>query len=77
MGRVGFDWVEGIFLPNSPWWVKKNSTQSDLSHKSNPIHMGRVDRVESMGLTNFIIIIIIKLNRKKNININILKKPKN
>ena len=74
MGRVGFDWVEGIFLPNSPWWVKKNSTQSDLSHKSNPIHMGRVDRVESMGLTNFI---IIKLNRKKNININILKKPKN
>ena len=39
--------------------------------------MGRVGRVEPMGLTNFIIIIIIKLNRKKNININILKKPKN
>ena len=77
MGRVGLDWVEGIFLPNSPWWVKKNSTQSDLSHKSNPIHMGRVGRVEPMGLTNFIIIIIIKLNRKKNININILKKSKN
>ena len=29
MGRV-----EGIFLPNPPWWVKKNSTQPNPSHKS-------------------------------------------
>ena len=51
---------------------KFNPTQSNPSHKSNPTHMGRVKPV---GLTNFIIIIIIKLS-KKNININILKKLK-
>ena len=62
MGRI-----KGIFLSNPPWWVKKNSTQPNLSHNSNPTHM---DRVEPMDLTNFIviiiiIIIIIKLSRKK------------
>ena len=45
----------------------------------NPTHMGRVGLgwVEPMGLTIFIIIIIINKLSKKNTNINILKKPKN
>ena len=33
---VCMGWVEGIFWPNPPWWVKKNSTQLNPSHKSNP-----------------------------------------
>ena len=41
--------------------------------QSNPTHMGRV---EPMSWAIFFITIIIKLS-KKNININILKKPKN
>ena len=73
MGRVG---LKGFFYLTHHGGSKKNSTQSDLSHKSNPTHMGRVGRVEPMDLTNFFIIII-KLSRKKNININILKKSKN
>ena len=32
MGRV-----EGIFDPTLAGWVKKNSTQPNPSHKSNPI----------------------------------------
>ena len=36
---------------------QKNSTQPNLSHKSNPTHIGRVGQI--------IIIIIIKLSRKK------------
>ena len=43
-------WIEGIFLPNPPWWVKKNLTQPNPSHKSNPTRMGRV---EPMSLTKF------------------------
>ena len=75
-GYMGRD--EGIFLPNPSWWVKKNSTQADSSHKSDPTRHGSD---WTHGFDNFIIIIIIiiiiinKLS-KKNININILKKLK-
>ena len=61
----------GDFL-TQPTMVGQKKFNPNPSHKSNPTHMGRVKPV---GLTNFIIIIIIKLS-KKNININILKKLK-
>ena len=64
MGRV-----EGIFWPNPPWWVKKNSTQLNPLYKSNPTHMGQV---EPMSLTNFFFLLLNWV--EKNININILKK---
>ena len=56
----GWVWLSGFFDPTHHGWSKK----------FNPTHMGRV---EPMDLKFFII--IIKLSRKKNINI--LKKPKN
>ena len=52
---VGLGRVKEIFWPNPPWWVKKNSTQPNSSHKSNPTHIGWLI---------FFITIIIKLSRK-------------
>ena len=56
--------------------------QPNLTHHISPTQPNPIQstwfglgRVEPMSLKNFIIIIIIKLS-KKNININILKKPK-
>ena len=71
--------VHGSGLGNfftQPTMVDKKKIQPNPTHYisptwPDPTHMGRV---EPMDLTNFIIIII-KLS-KKNININILKKPK-
>ena len=60
-------WFEGIFLPTPPWGVKKNSTQPNPSHKSNPTHMGWAGSGWTHGLDNIfiiIIIIIIKLSKK-------------
>ena len=34
MGRV-----KEIFWPNPPWWVKKNLTQPNPLHKSNPTQL--------------------------------------
>ena len=56
--RVCMGRVEGIFWPNPPWWVKKNSTQP------NPTHMDRVGSGWTHGFDIFIIIII-KFSRKK------------
>ena len=66
----GSDWVElkEFFLPNSPWWVKKNSTQPNPSHKSNLTQPNARVSGWTYGLDKFIIIIIIiiiKLSRKK------------
>ena len=55
----------GDFWPNPLWWVKKNSTQPNPSHKSNPtqpIWVG-LGQIEPVGLTIFLF--IIKLSRKK------------
>ena len=56
--------VKEIFGPNLPWWVKK--IQPNPTHHISPIQPTWVGlgRVELMGWTNFIIIII-KLSRKK------------
>ena len=63
MGRV-----EGIFWPNPPWWVKKNLTQPNPSHKSNPTqpnpHESGWVRLNLWVWQIFFIIIII-LSRKK------------
>ena len=50
MGRVG-----RYFQHNSLWWIKKNSTQSNLLQESNPTHG---DQVGPMGWTYFLITII-------------------
>ena len=42
--------------------------------KPNPTHMGWV---ESMGWTNLLLLLLLLNLVEKNININILKKPKN
>ena len=63
MGRV-----EGIFDPTHHGGSKKNSTQPNPSHKSTWVGL-------NPWVWQIFIIIIIKLS-KKNININILKKPK-
>ena len=66
---VCMGWVEGIFCPNPPWWVKKNSTQSSPLHKSNPTQPNPYG-LGWVGLNSWIwqiiiIIIINKLSRKK------------
>ena len=53
--------LKRFFNPTHYGRLKKNSTQINPSHKSNPTHMSQV---ESMDWTIFIIIII-KLSRKK------------
>ena len=70
MGRV-----DGIFWPNPPWWVKKNSTQPNPSHKSNPTHMSRVGSGWTHEFDKFSLLLLLYWV-EKNININILKKPK-
>ena len=67
--RMCMGQVKGIIWPNPPWWVKKNLTQPNPSHKCNPTHMDRVRSGWTHELDKFIIIIIIiiiiKLSRKK------------
>ena len=57
--------------------IQSNPTHHISPTQPNPTQSTwfGLGRVEPMSLKNFIIIIIIKLS-KKNININILKKPK-
>ena len=69
---VSMSRVEGFFDPTHHGWVKKNTTQPNPPHKSNPTHMGQV---EPMGWTNLFYYYYILLNWvEKKININILKK---
>ena len=59
--------VQGIFLPNPPQWVKKNSTQPNPTHHLSPTQPTWVGlgRVEPLGWAICFITIIIKLSRKK------------
>ena len=63
-GVHGSGWVglRRFFLSNPPWWVKKNSTQPNPSHKSNLTHMGRVGSSWIHGLDNFIYLLLLLLN---------------
>ena len=47
-------WVEGIFQPNSSWWVKKSLTQANSSQEFNPTTWIGLGWVESMGWIVFI-----------------------
>ena len=64
---VCIGWVERIFWPNPLRWVKKNSTQPNPTYhisptQSNPTYMGRV---EPMGLTIFLLLLLLNWVEKK------------
>ena len=72
MGQVRSGWEDFLTQPTMVG-QKKNSTQPNPSHKSNPTHIGQVGSSWTHGFDKFSLLLLLYWV-EKNININILKK---